>query len=188
MKLIFIRHGEGVHTIHTPESLHIHHPSLTERGEMQVKELKKELDIQTSDLVVASPTLRTIQTAEILTYCEDQIVVHPFVGPRIFPYKGESRTLRCDQTLAFDEIKHQGVKVMSEAYIYGGEGVNKVPESEFDNIINKFLTWCRDLGRERIFIVTHDGTITRYREAISGEKLSRDDFLKDAGWVEADIE
>ncbi|WP_339195881.1 hypothetical protein MKY27_14020 [Solibacillus sp. FSL R5-0449] len=40
MELVFIRHGEGEHTLDIPNSLHIENPSLTAKGIEQAKLLK----------------------------------------------------------------------------------------------------------------------------------------------------
>ncbi len=184
MKLLFIRHGEGDHTLQTPDSLHTRHPELTQKGKEQAERLKEQLGVQPTDLVVVSPTLRTIQTAHYLVHNTDQIIAHPFVGPRIFPFKDEIQTLPCDETLTYQEVKEHELKVISDPAFFGGEGFNKVSELEFDDVMDLFLKWCEALNKERILVVTHDGTITRYREKITGFKLTRENFLKDAGWVE----
>jgi len=185
MKLCFIRHGEGEHTIQPPESLHTYHPSLTERGMKQARNLSESLNVESSDLIVASPTLRTIQTAINLAHHSLQIIVHPYVGPRIFPYKEEIKTLPCDIALSASDVQKHLLK-LEEASDCGGEGVNKVSEDTFAEKVNSFLNWCEQREEGRIFIVTHDGTITRYREEMTGESLSRKDFLKDAGWIEVE--
>ncbi len=185
MKLCFTRHGEGEHTLQPPDSLHTYHPSLTELGVQQARNLRESLDVESSDLIVASPTLRTIQTAIILAHHSSQIIVHPYVGPRIFPYKEEIKTLPCDIALSASDVQKHQIK-MKEGSECGGEGVNKVSEDTFTEKANSFLDWCKEMDKERILIVTHDGTITRYREEITGKSMSREDFLKDAGWIEVE--
>ena len=185
MKLCFIRHGEGEHTIQPPKSLHTYHPSLTEHGGRQARNLRKSLDVQSFDIIVASPTLRTIQTATKLANHRSQVIVHPYVGPRIFPYKEEIKTLPCDVALSASDVQKHQLK-MEEPSDIGGEGVNKISEDNFTEKAKSFLNWCKKMAKQRILIVTHDGTITRYREEITGESLSREDFLKDAGWIQVE--
>lgn len=65
MDLIFIRHGQGNHTLNPPVSLHIKDPSLTHKGIEQAKLLRNPLPLSKNDLIVVSPTRRTLQTAFI---------------------------------------------------------------------------------------------------------------------------
>ncbi len=60
-------------------------------------------------------------------------------------------------------------------------------ENEFNLIVEMFMKQCRILGKEKIYIVSHDGTITSYRQFITGEKLSRVDFPKETGWFKLTI-
>lgn len=57
-----------------------------------------------------------------------------------------------------------------------------LPENEFIKLAEKFIIWCKKLQRERVYIVSHDGTITSYRQIISGKNLTREDFPKETGW------
>lgn len=66
MEFIFIRHGHGEHLNDYPNRLNTLHPSLTEYGKYQVTQLRKEIKIDSNDLVLVSPTKRTIETATIL--------------------------------------------------------------------------------------------------------------------------
>ncbi|MGC4379413.1 hypothetical protein WD019_21270 [Fictibacillus sp. Mic-4] len=49
------------------------------------------------------------------------------------------------------------------------------------------MIWCKKFNKERIFIVTHDGTITAYRQFLMGEQLTRDDFLEETGWIKITV-
>ncbi|UHA58596.1 hypothetical protein KDJ21_017370 [Metabacillus litoralis] len=51
-----------------------------------------------------------------------------------------------------------------------------MPEKEFREIAKNFIDWCKEQNGKRIFVVSHDGTITSFREFITGKKLSRADF------------
>ena len=66
MDFIFIRHGHGEHLIDYPNRLNTLHPSLTEYGKFQVTQLRNDTIIDPDDLVLVSPTKRTIETAAIL--------------------------------------------------------------------------------------------------------------------------
>lgn len=103
MKLIFIRHGEGEHTKCIPESLHTSHPSLTSKGREQAEQLNRKWQLSQDDLIIISPTIRTIETALIWSEGVDCAkVVDPRVGPRMFPVKPEWTTLPCDRRLESD--------------------------------------------------------------------------------------
>ena len=45
MELVFIRHGQGEHTLDLPKSLNTPDPSLTEEGIIQARTLKKHLPL-----------------------------------------------------------------------------------------------------------------------------------------------
>ena len=45
MELVFIRHGEGEHTLDIPSSLHLEDPALTATGKEQAKLLRNQLHI-----------------------------------------------------------------------------------------------------------------------------------------------
>ena len=65
MKIVFVRHGEGEHTRDLPSSLKVLHPPLTDEGRNQAKLLQCNVPLQEADILIASPTLRTLQTATI---------------------------------------------------------------------------------------------------------------------------
>ncbi|PFW95307.1 histidine phosphatase family protein [Bacillus pseudomycoides] len=185
MKFIFIRHGEGTHTKDLPMSLQLENPALTKEGEKQALLLQSSLPLQEIDVLIASPTLRTLQTAAIWS---SQVVcrkiTHPYISPRIFPYREGARTLPCDRLL--------DTKVIQELFpsfslrentndMLWNQGINTISEKEFQNIADEFIDWCYTLHTERICIVSHDGTITAYRQYLQNLVLTREDFLEETG-------
>lgn len=64
------------------------------------------------------------------------------------------------------------------------KGINKLPEAEFKVIAEGFLKWCKEIRNKRIYIVSHDGTITTYRQLFTGKELTRNDFPKEIGFIE----
>ncbi|OFC98796.1 hypothetical protein BTGOE7_59220 [Bacillus thuringiensis] len=62
-----------------------------------------------------------------------------------------------------------------------------MPHKEFNSIANNFLLWCKAMRRKKIFIVSHDGTITAYREILTKQKLTREDFLGETGWIRINV-
>ncbi|MEH7456688.1 histidine phosphatase family protein [Bacillus sp. JJ1127] len=188
MKLIFIRHGEGKHTKDLPMSLQVENPPLTKEGEKQALLLQSSLPLEETDVLIASPTLRTLQTAAIWSsqmFCRK--VTHPYISPRIFPYRKGARTLPCDQLLNQQLIQELFPSFSLGESINGilwNEGVNTISETEFGNIADQFINWCCTLKAERIYVVSHDGTITAYRQYLQKQALTREDFLEETGIYE----
>ena len=46
-------------------------------------------------------------------------------------------------------------------------------EKEFQQIVDEFLHWCYQLRAEKVCIVSHDGTITAYRQYLQKIALSQ---------------
>ena len=187
MEIIFIRHGQGEHTVDLPGSLQIQDPSLTQEGVNQAETLQSRFTLTERDLVVISPVRRTLETAMIITKdINCRKIVSPFVSPRMFPQKREWETLPCDRMLDKELIKKEFPSFTIDEALseeLWTSGINTMPEQEFSRVAETFLTWCKSQGVEHIYIVSHDGTINSYREFIGGEKLTREDFLTDAGWM-----
>lgn len=191
MEIVFIRHGEGEHTSKIPDSLHIADPYLTDKGKIQAKALKHTFPLSLEDIVIVSPTRRTLETAKIWTgeiSCKK--IVHPFVAPRLFPIKAGASTLPCDIILKTQIINKDfptfGISEIIDEAIWT-DGINTLPEDEFRKLANNFIDWCRLLNREKVYIVSHDGTVTAYRQIISGKKLSRADFPEETGVFTLDV-
>ena len=65
MKIVFCSAREGEHIRDLPSSLKVLHPPLTDEGRNQAKLLQCNVPLQEADILIASPTLRTLQTATI---------------------------------------------------------------------------------------------------------------------------
>lgn len=187
MEFVFIRHGQGEHTLDIPDSLHIVKPELTKAGEGQARSLREEWPLSSEDIIVTSPTTRTLQTASIWSQGSDSTkYVTPWVGPRMFPQKQEWSTLPCDRIL---EKKETNVH-FPDFHIIGNQwkyGINTIPEGDFEKVASQFIEWCKNQEKKRVFVVTHDGTMTSYRAFLRGEKLTRDDFPKEIGWMKEQV-
>lgn len=186
MELLFIRHGQGEHTLHLPSSLHTFNPGLTPEGMKQAKLLRKQFLLVDDDLLLVSPLKRTLQTAKIWSegiHCTKMVT--PFVSPRIFPPKPNSKTLPCDEIMSLEDIKREYPSYILDEQLplsLWTNGINTVSENEFYHLADSFLNWCAEQNKKRIYIVSHDGTMASYRQYITGELLSRDDFPKETGW------
>lgn len=183
MELIFIRHGQGQHTMNLPGSLRVPHPSLTTKGIEQAKELRASHPLTVEDALIVSPTLRTLQTASIWSENIDCCkIAHPLVAPRIFPARTAATTLPCDELFGLERTLNgfpcfdAAPDLLSSLW---ETGINVLPEDEFSRLAEEFIGFCHSLHKEKVYIVTHDGTITSYRQKISDQQLTRDDFLEE---------
>ncbi|CAG9612690.1 hypothetical protein BACCIP111899_01867 [Bacillus rhizoplanae] len=191
MKLIFVRHGEGEHTKNLPDSLGVNHPSLTNKGREQALLLRENLPLHESDVLIVSPTVRTLQTAALWSeHIACMKAVHPYISPRIFPYREGARTLPCDKML-----RQKNVQQLFPQFLLAEEcndklwsnGINTISELEFCTAAHSFIEWCKTLQVPRIMIVSHDGTITAYRQYVMRQALTREDFLEETGMHEIQL-
>jgi broad specificity phosphatase PhoE len=190
MELLFVRHGEGEHLLDPPRSLEMRHPRLTERGRGQVAALRPVLLVRDDDLLLASPTRRTIATALILTEAEGPTVqVTPLAGPRIFPGGPSAVPLVCDELLAPAAIRGEYPAVVvadEDDPALWTAGINTIPPPLFAERAARLVARCRAQGR-RALVITHDGTIHSYRSFLGERGLTRASFLGPAGWCRVEI-
>jgi broad specificity phosphatase PhoE len=186
MELLFIRHGQGEHNLDIPDRLSIKHPALTNKGKEQVQSLHSEIIFHNKDIFIVSPTKRTIETANILTekLTNTQKYISPVVGPRVFPLSTTSRTANCDITLPMGQIiadYPDFILMQKDNRFLWDEGINTIEEERFQQLDNKMITWIKEQNAKRVFIIAHDGTITGYRQLLGEQRLTRKDFLGEAG-------
>jgi len=188
MDLVFIRHGQGEHTLDIPKSLQIKDPSLTSKGEKQAKLLRNQFPLTNDDIIIISPTRRTLRTAFIWSENIDcRKIVSPIVSPRLFPLLPDKSTLPCDKILDLEIIQKDFPTFEIDSNVpldLWSDGINVMPENKFIQIAEEFIFNCKLLQKEKIYIVSHDGTITSYRQLISGHNLSRKDFPPETGWFQ----
>lgn len=187
MDIVFVRHGQAEHTLCIPDSYGVVDPGLTEAGREQAERLREELPLSFNDAVIASPTRRTLQTAQI--WCASSAAsrfVHPSVGPRQYPLRYDFKTLRCDETMELHRISEHFSEFLPPTdvpdYIWI-QGINTLPVLLFDKIAERFLAWLRRLDKSRVFVVTHDGTIASYLHYLTGVRQSRQHMPREAGWI-----
>ncbi|WP_328822948.1 histidine phosphatase family protein [Planococcus soli] len=186
--MIFIRHGQGEHTVNLPDSLHLTNPSLTLKGISQTEKLRTSLPLNAKDVLIVSPTLRTLQTASIWSAgIACQKIIHPLAGPRIFPARSNAATLPCDRLLDLDRLQSEFQNFTfapDMSSCFWPEGINTLSEDGFSQLAEKFIGFCRSFECRKVYIVTHDGTITSYRQKILNQKLTREDFLGETEWIQ----
>lgn len=67
------------------------------------------------------------------------------------------------------------------------DGINTITELEFCTAAHSFIEWCKTLQVSRVMIVSHDGTITAYRQYVMKQVLTREDFLEETGMYEIQL-
>jgi broad specificity phosphatase PhoE len=139
------------------------------------------------DLFMVSPTVRTIETVQILTrdLLNPVINISPVVGPRMFPQNSEWNTSKCDETLVYESIEREypGMVVLNKGdKSLWSEGINAIDERLFQDLGQVLIEWIRGQPINRAFIITHDGTINSYRQLLGESGLTRSDFLGEAGY------
>lgn len=183
MECLFVRHAQGEHILNPPDSLQLPNAGLTEVGRKQSLELKDKLSLTSRDFIVISPTRRTIETALIWsqgTGCK--CIVHQAVGPRMFPLLPASQAWACDRPLPMSRIAdHYALEVITTTFSDWEEGINAVSQEVFEQTAARFLEWCTSFGLSRIHILSHDGTITAYRQYLGENGVTRQDFLGETG-------
>jgi broad specificity phosphatase PhoE len=191
MELIFIRHGQGYHTLNLPESLQLMDSPLTDQGVKQAISLREIFPLSNKDIIVISPIRRTLQTAFIWSKgIECKKIVNPLVSPRMFPQKTKWSTLPCDKIMDSKLIEKEFPDFTLEgnwSTELWSEGINTISEKDFSVLGKKFIEWCKQQNTEKIYIVSHDGTITSYRQFLSGQRLSRKDFPEETGWIRIEV-
>lgn len=180
MEFVFIRHGHGEHLNDYPNRLNTLHPSLTEYGKFQVTQLQTLLTIDPNDLVLVSPTKRTIETAMIIENDMD-FVVTPLVGPRMFHQNPKLPFLACDHILSKSEITnlYGDIEILDFNLKCWNEGINRIEQDIFEGYAKQLLNWTSE-NYKKVFMISHDGTITNYRILLGERGLTRKDFLGEA--------
>jgi broad specificity phosphatase PhoE len=190
MEVLFVRHGEGEHQLDMPRSLDMLHPVLTGTGRAQVAALLDVVAVTDSDLLVVSPTPRTLETALILCgQASPARYVSRAVGPRIFPHKPGCVPLLCDRILDEQEVagRYPGFEALLDERPPPAEEINTVSRERFESAAANLMRWCKGTGRPRLIVVSHDGSIHSYRELLGERNLTRDSFLGPAGVHRAEI-
>lgn len=168
-----------------PNSLQIEDPSLTPKGVKQAKLLTNKFPLTNKDIIFISPIRRTLQTAFIWSENIDcRKIVSPLVSPRMFPILPDKNTLPCDKMMDLQTIKKDYPTFeidMNVPLDLWSNGINVMPESKFIKIAEEFITNCKLLQKERIYVVSHDGTITSYRQLILGQSLTRKHYPQETG-------
>jgi broad specificity phosphatase PhoE len=170
MEIVFIRHGHGEHMLRVPDSYLVSDPALTDRGVEESLRLRSRLPLTEHDVVIASPTRRTLQTARL--WCEGTHAarfIHPAIGPRQFPSRYDFRTMPCDATLEPPQLIEQFSEFLLPAdvpaYLWA-QGINTTPALLFEKWAEQFIAWCKKIDKNKVYMVSHDGTIAAYMQLL----------------------
>lgn len=60
------------------------------------------------------------------------------------------------------------------------EGINRIEQHIFEGYAARLFEWIGE-SYKKIFMISHDGTITNYRILLGEKGLTRKDFLGEAG-------
>lgn len=162
-------------------------PWLTEKGIDQSIRLNDRFPVTVDDMIVISPTRRTIQTAlHWDSQQKSQFIIHNAVGPRMFPVLPASRALPCDTPLPKEDIQSQfiHIPIIESDFTPWNIGINAIQEPFFHQVADEFINWCRELNKQHIFVISHDGTITSYRKYCGEFSVTRKDFLGETGFYQ----
>jgi hypothetical protein len=100
----------------------------------------------------------------------------------MFPQNPEFPFLICDQIYSKADITnlYSDIEILDFNLDCWEEGINRIDQDLFEGYARQLLDWIGD-RYNRIFIISHDGTITNYRTFLGENGLSRNDFLGEAG-------
>lgn len=100
----------------------------------------------------------------------------------MFPQEPNLPSLDCDRIYTRDEIRklNEEVTIFDNENFDWVEGINRISQKQFEIYGIQLLQWCSQNGK-RVFIISHDGTITNYRILLGEQGLTRQDFLGEAG-------
>jgi len=168
MNVYLIRHAQGYHNIKTinKENLKIMYPIISSLGHEQIKSLKGKIEdlMNLIDLVIVSPTTRTLQTAvgafDVNKY---KFIAHESIREVLHnpcDYRKKISELKND----FDCVDFSLVQEEDNLKLY-----------ETDDLIYKrcdeFYKWLLTRKEKNIAIVSHNGFLFRFMKKY-GNKLN----------------
>lgn len=146
MKVSFIRHAEGYHNL-SKKNWQITSPSLTSNGINQCKTLKNKINNIEYDLIVVSPLLRTLQTAEELFNKNNKFISMEWIKEAVV----NPCDFRESKKESENKFPYVNFDLVNDNFNY-----NK-PESEKQIIdrCDNFYNWLLNCKEKNIAIVTH---------------------------------
>ena len=146
MRIYFIRHAEGYHNL-SEKAWNIKYPRLTEKGINQAKNTKNKVP-EHIDLVLVSPLVRTLQTADIIfkskknKFVSEEFIKEKVVNP-------------CDYRQPVSEVEDE-FNYVNFDNINDDYNFNKY-ESDIDvsQRMDQFYDWILNRNENNIAVVSH---------------------------------
>ncbi|MEN9338417.1 MAG: hypothetical protein RI945_142 [Candidatus Parcubacteria bacterium] len=165
-----MRHGEAVHNVNGTEECHMDSENhITELGKIQVEDAKKKANIN-FDLVVSSPYLRTVETAEIMSENKEVVVNENFREIDLGKFDGKKRESIWEE---------YGINFLKLNTKLGGGESHK-------DVMNRMMKGVSELEEryngQKILIVTHGAPmrmITAASELLTEEEIISDELSND---------
>ncbi len=159
-QFIFVRHGEGDHNvahIYSGDVKNEHH--LTEKGREQIKKTAKRL--QSFDVLVASPFVRTQETAEILK--------------KECKFEGEIITDSRVQELFFGKLEGKGFLSKTERL---DDKTTEQPEAVAKRLAEFMSDMAKKYPGKTIAVATHGGVVYEAISATNRIPQRSEDYLR----------
>ena len=161
--LYCIRHGTALHnylywTIGRKAYTHYHDTPLLEKGWKEAELLSKEWkEIDDIELVVVSPLMRALTTAETIFKNKDvQIIVHEAIKEH--PISGEWCNLRSSKSILVERFPTFDFSNILTEHDTTWQRQREEKEQEIKNLkerITQFLEWIELRPEEKIAVVSH---------------------------------
>lgn len=159
MNLYFIRHAQGYHNIKqiNNNNLKILYPEVTPLGEEQIKSLRcRALDvIEDIDLILVSPTTRTLQTAHGAFYDNtNKFLVNELIR-EVLHNPCDYRKSKTELQKKFKDINFNDIEEDDKMKLYE-------EEIEIEKRCDIFFQWLKNRKEKNIVIVSHGGFLYRF--------------------------
>ena len=170
--LYFIRHGYALHNQLFfrigREAYDIRDTQLLDKGVEQAKKLNKTWDkIDDIDLVICSPSIRTLDTAlTIFKGKHMRIVAHDFLLE--YPQGSEEcnrRKDREDLKVLYPQIDFSNLKQNVLPW-----NLRKETIQELDNRVDQMFEWLEERNEKNIAIVSHSSFIGHFKDGVMGDE------------------
>ena len=166
MNIFFVRHAEGIHNIiqENNQNLNIKQPPLSQKGRDQAKQLNKELLKLDIDIVLISPTTRTLQTSIIACNNIDvELIAYPAIR--------EVLHNPCDYRKFKSILQNNFISVDFSLILHN----DPLKLYEEDDLIYKrcddFYEYLQNLNYKNVVVISHNGFIYRFLKKY-GDKLN----------------
>lgn len=166
-KIIFIRHGESGKNLENIKSDSLDKYPLTEDGKKHAKQAAVDLKNEPVDLIITSPTLRTIETADIIS---KELGVPVVKDDLVMEYKYGSWNDRSSEYLRKnDELyqKYKKIESLEERYsfVLGGDGESR---AQMEVRVKKFIHKCiKEHAGKNIIVISHGGLNGIFKRVLS---------------------